>query len=174
MAGQNSENVQPAEPASDDSWANRSLEDSEQNLKAAKGARDKAKQDLKAAEEAKGVALKRRSEDTEAVKRARNEHATAEKSLSDSIARLGQIQRDLSELRGRQDQAQPEGTESEAKLQELDSQIQNKLVEVNRDSLTAAEQKLATAEERLAEAKQGVVQAEDNHTAAVEALKKAK
>ena len=138
------------------------------------GARDQAEEDLKAAEEARGRALKRRSEDTEAVKRARNEHATAEKSLSDSLTRLDQIRNDLSELRRQQDQARPEGTENEAKLQELDSQIQDKLVEVNRDSLTAAEQKLATAEQRLAEAKQEGVQAEDNYTAAVEALKKAK
>lgn len=186
MSEQDSENVQRSEPASDDTWAGLLLKGSEQDLEAAKGARDraeadfeaakgardKAKQDLKDAEEAKGVALKRHSEDTEAVKRARNEHDTAEKNLSDSIARLGQIQRGLLELRGRQNQARLEG--SEAKLQELDSQIQDKLVEVNRDSLTAAEQKLAPAEERFAEAEQELVRAKDSYTAAVEALKKAK
>ena len=57
MADQNSEDVQRAEPAPDDSWADRSLKGSEQALEAAKGARDKAEEDLKVAQEARGEAL---------------------------------------------------------------------------------------------------------------------
>ena len=236
---QHPEDTQGAESARAETRGKQLLEEAKQCLKAteaccekakeklrgAKEQRKQAQKDLKTAKRCRDKARKRRRDATKEARNARKKRAEAEKSLSDSLERLKQIQHSLSELRTQQDQARREGVANEAKLQELDGQIQevpereedqtsgnalkqmqsslselrtqqdqarregvaneaklqeldgqiqDEIVAGNRDRLTRAEQNFAGAEQNFASAEQEFVKAKKNYNAAVEPLKKAR